>query len=634
MMALPYPELLGLQDPSPPSDSNSEQRPPNNPNENPFIDNIPAITSLVQSADLARKLNGDPLGKDLWRLYTKAQFHIPQAKRFENLMWRRMAIKKQKKLHQAPTPATSTASSPYESVSNAPMVKSITIPADIAPVKLNQMASIRQPQPSKSQQQEVSSHAMSSKPFPNVVQNGFQSTSRYQEKPPTMAYQMDTNFAFHGELPSGGNINSLVPEDPRGFIPPQPYFTSSYVPNQYTNYGRGGGSGDGGGGDDVGGLGAFNGDFTDNTQAWYDPTYANFSSMLNRNWANLEDQSQSGFSPFNHPTFVDYVAVNQPTVRRTRTTLELNMLNQANNVSLGYVNNSLQTAQASRIQQLEQQVSLLLEKRATQGNFSQPPTATVEAPQLAFQPTSTEFTSLQNSYVSGPPTMVQHQSQIQTKREQDSQAGFSFTSGVPVAITQASLQSSFLLPPSQQAGSSERFSQCDSTLSYYPFPHMASTIIPTAQSISESQPTSLPPSIFPSGTNTQVQGFSLPPAGAPCHAIAPASGPVTFSGASIAPYSAPSMIPRAQVYQQSNKSFQHPNDQTPMSCNNCGVEKTSLWRRSASGAPLCNACGLFSKLHGKERPLSMKTDVIRKRNRGPASLRNLGPRKRAKTPDP
>ncbi|KAI9295110.1 glucocorticoid receptor-like (DNA-binding domain), partial [Neoconidiobolus thromboides FSU 785] len=50
-------------------------------------------------------------------------------------------------------------------------------------------------------------------------------------------------------------------------------------------------------------------------------------------------------------------------------------------------------------------------------------------------------------------------------------------------------------------------------------------------------------------------------------------------------------------------------------CNNCGVDKTSLWRRGASGVPLCNACGLFSKLHGKERPLSMKTDVIRKRNR-------------------
>ena len=29
-----------------------------------------------------------------------------------------------------------------------------------------------------------------------------------------------------------------------------------------------------------------------------------------------------------------------------------------------------------------------------------------------------------------------------------------------------------------------------------------------------------------------------------------------------------------------------------------------------------NACGLFYKLHGVVRPLSLKTDVIKKRNRG------------------
>lgn len=50
-------------------------------------------------------------------------------------------------------------------------------------------------------------------------------------------------------------------------------------------------------------------------------------------------------------------------------------------------------------------------------------------------------------------------------------------------------------------------------------------------------------------------------------------------------------------------------------CSNCGTEKTSLWRRSSNGEPLCNACGLFRKLHGSNRPISLKTDVIRKRNR-------------------
>ncbi|KAI9098799.1 GATA zinc finger-domain-containing protein, partial [Phlyctochytrium arcticum] len=50
-------------------------------------------------------------------------------------------------------------------------------------------------------------------------------------------------------------------------------------------------------------------------------------------------------------------------------------------------------------------------------------------------------------------------------------------------------------------------------------------------------------------------------------------------------------------------------------CKNCSTNKTSLWRRDPNGDPLCNACGLFFKLHGSNRPITLKTDVIRKRNR-------------------
>ncbi|CAO3656637.1 unnamed protein product [Mucor hiemalis] len=54
-------------------------------------------------------------------------------------------------------------------------------------------------------------------------------------------------------------------------------------------------------------------------------------------------------------------------------------------------------------------------------------------------------------------------------------------------------------------------------------------------------------------------------------------------------------------------------------CTNCSTSTTPLWRRNPEGLPLCNACGLFLKLHGVVRPLSLKTDVIKKRNRGSAS---------------
>ena len=64
------------------------------------------------------------------------------------------------------------------------------------------------------------------------------------------------------------------------------------------------------------------------------------------------------------------------------------------------------------------------------------------------------------------------------------------------------------------------------------------------------------------------------------------------------------------------------NFDTPVECTNCHTRTTPLWRRNPEGLPLCNACGLFLKLHGEVRPLSLKTDVIKKRNRGSNASRN------------
>ncbi|KAI9826273.1 MAG: hypothetical protein M1826_006695 [Phylliscum demangeonii] len=53
----------------------------------------------------------------------------------------------------------------------------------------------------------------------------------------------------------------------------------------------------------------------------------------------------------------------------------------------------------------------------------------------------------------------------------------------------------------------------------------------------------------------------------------------------------------------------------PPVCQNCTTSTTPLWRRDEAGSILCNACGLFLKLHGRPRPISLKTDVIKSRNR-------------------
>ncbi|KAJ1736305.1 GATA type transcriptional activator of nitrogen-regulated proteins [Coemansia biformis] len=50
-------------------------------------------------------------------------------------------------------------------------------------------------------------------------------------------------------------------------------------------------------------------------------------------------------------------------------------------------------------------------------------------------------------------------------------------------------------------------------------------------------------------------------------------------------------------------------------CFNCGVDSTPLWRRDAAGNVICNACGLYYKLHNVARPISMKRAVIKRRRR-------------------
>ena len=66
------------------------------------------------------------------------------------------------------------------------------------------------------------------------------------------------------------------------------------------------------------------------------------------------------------------------------------------------------------------------------------------------------------------------------------------------------------------------------------------------------------------------------------------------------------------------------NNGVPTTCTNCFTQTTPLWRRNPEGHPLCNACGLFLKLHGVVRPLSLKTDVIKKRNRGSGNSAPIG----------
>ncbi|KAI8975938.1 hypothetical protein BDB01DRAFT_804744 [Pilobolus umbonatus] len=50
-------------------------------------------------------------------------------------------------------------------------------------------------------------------------------------------------------------------------------------------------------------------------------------------------------------------------------------------------------------------------------------------------------------------------------------------------------------------------------------------------------------------------------------------------------------------------------------CVNCRTTTTPLWRRDEHENTICNACGLYYKLHNVHRPVSMRRSVIKRRKR-------------------
>jgi hypothetical protein len=62
-------------------------------------------------------------------------------------------------------------------------------------------------------------------------------------------------------------------------------------------------------------------------------------------------------------------------------------------------------------------------------------------------------------------------------------------------------------------------------------------------------------------------------------------------------------------------------------CANCQATTTPLWRRDAEGKTICNACGLYYKLHHVHRPATMMRTVIKRRKRCPSNNENTTTKK-------
>lgn len=134
--------------------------------------------------------------------------------------------------------------------------------------------------------------------------------------------------------------------------------------------------------------------------------------------------------------------------------------------------------------------------------------------------------------------------------------------------------------------------------------------------------------------NASTTGVNMVGRGTPFDRLAqsnpnspPGDAPGSVSGFSSVAPSRPSSPPASKQGSTTNlqgAASSQGDGNAPTTCTNCFTQTTPLWRRNPEGQPLCNACGLFLKLHGVVRPLSLKTDVIKKRNRGSGASLPVG----------
>lgn len=102
----------------------------------------------------------------------------------------------------------------------------------------------------------------------------------------------------------------------------------------------------------------------------------------------------------------------------------------------------------------------------------------------------------------------------------------------------------------------------------------------------------------------------------PTTTIEPNSGAASPQLLKNVPAPQQSQTPQQQQSPQ-NQNSQQNSQQKDMSCTNCGTTTTTIWRRNIRGEMVCNACGLYFKLHGVNRPHTMRRDTIHTRRRRP-----------------
>ncbi|KAF8382334.1 elt-2 [Pristionchus pacificus] len=124
-----------------------------------------------------------------------------------------------------------------------------------------------------------------------------------------------------------------------------------------------------------------------------------------------------------------------------------------------------------------------------------------------------------------------------------------------------------------------------------------------------------------------IQTFSASSPSIPLPSIQSKSSTITPARAQAASH--PKKTPNNVMAAHHSASSSNGQKRQGLVCSNCNGTNTTLWRRNAEGDPVCNACGLYYKLHNVHRPATMKKEgTLQTRKRKPKGGESSGSSKK------